>query len=421
VTDDRLREAERVFRESGAVADEARLLLERVRAGLLAPERLALAAELRYEAAVIANGGPTDPRSHSLTEVVGSLERFGKQVGVRAALVVARRNRDLRAPSPATETCLAGVEAWLDCPCARHADALRPFLRGTADREALWAVHAVLAGEGVALELAEALQGYTPSEPEAASVAAIRRTLVRWALAPHEPASRVAGSPGAALDLRVGRDGSDATLRVLHAAGSVTIGENPEGGIQLGMLAFGCHVTIGREGGFFELTDFASPGLVYLNDGRPERRRLATGDVIGLRHFWLDVRVLDAPLDGDVQRVIDEAARLRARTGDPARLVPAATAGNLAAMLAVTQAGVGFRLAPDWNGWWNTLRDVPPSAAREAVLRLAREGFPVRTLGGLPEALGSALGAGGHPDEVRAAVADALARWAIGPAPPSPT
>ncbi|HZV00872.1 MAG TPA: hypothetical protein VFF73_29420 [Planctomycetota bacterium] len=414
MTDDRLREAERVFRETGAVADEARLLLERVRAGMLAPERLALAAELRHEAAVIANGGPAGPRSHSLTEVVGSLERFGKQVGVRAALVVARRNANLRAPGQATEACLAGIEAWLDCPCSAHADALRPFLRGTADREALWAVHAVLAGEGVAFELADALEGYTPSEPEAASVAAIRRTLVTWALAPHVPAARAGGSPGVALDLRIGRDGSEATLRVIHAARSLTIGENPVGGIQLGMLAFGCHVSILREGGFFELTDFASPALVYLNDGRPERRRLATGDVIGLRHFWLDVRVLDAPLDGDVQRVIDEAARLRSRPGDPARLVPAATAGNLAAMLAATQAGVGFRLAPDWNGWWNTLRDVPPSAAREAVLRLAREGFPVRALGGLPEALGSALEAGAHPDEVRAAVADALARWATG-------
>src|SRR5579883_1031890 len=120
MADDRLREAERVYRETGSVADEARLLTERVRAGLLAPERLDLAAELRYEPAVLAQGGPRTPTEHSLSWLFARLERFGLEVLTRGALVVARRCSKLAPLDASTQACLAAVEAWLDCPCVRH-------------------------------------------------------------------------------------------------------------------------------------------------------------------------------------------------------------------------------------------------------------------------------------------------------------
>lgn len=44
MSDQRLRELERRWRETGAVANEAAYLRERVRAGDLTPERLAVAA-----------------------------------------------------------------------------------------------------------------------------------------------------------------------------------------------------------------------------------------------------------------------------------------------------------------------------------------------------------------------------------------
>lgn len=54
MSDARLRELERTWRATDAVADEAALLAEQVRAGVLEPQRLQLAAELGHEAARLA-------------------------------------------------------------------------------------------------------------------------------------------------------------------------------------------------------------------------------------------------------------------------------------------------------------------------------------------------------------------------------
>lgn len=59
MSDERLRQAERSFRETGSVEDEARYLLERVRAGTLTRERLELAAYCGHEASKLAAGGPS--------------------------------------------------------------------------------------------------------------------------------------------------------------------------------------------------------------------------------------------------------------------------------------------------------------------------------------------------------------------------
>jgi hypothetical protein len=57
VGDDRLRALERRFRETGAVADEAAWLGERVRAGALARERVAIAGWCGHAAAALAADG----------------------------------------------------------------------------------------------------------------------------------------------------------------------------------------------------------------------------------------------------------------------------------------------------------------------------------------------------------------------------
>ena len=61
MADDRLRELERRWKESGAVDDEAAWLLERVRVGGLEAERLQLAAYCGHAGARVALGSASNP------------------------------------------------------------------------------------------------------------------------------------------------------------------------------------------------------------------------------------------------------------------------------------------------------------------------------------------------------------------------
>lgn len=83
MSDERLREAERKWKESGSVADEARYLLERVRVGDLTRERLELAAYCGHEGAAVATGAPPPPSACSTW--ANGLAAFGRAVLVRAA------------------------------------------------------------------------------------------------------------------------------------------------------------------------------------------------------------------------------------------------------------------------------------------------------------------------------------------------
>jgi hypothetical protein len=93
VSDAALREAERTWRASGAVEDEARLLLARVRAGALHPGRLELAAWLGHRAAREALG-PDAPAGEHMP-----WERWGRAVddaGVQLLLRLERERRQER-------------------------------------------------------------------------------------------------------------------------------------------------------------------------------------------------------------------------------------------------------------------------------------------------------------------------------------
>ena len=85
MSDQRLRELERRWRENGTDADQAAWLLERVRAGLLTDDRLALAAYADHPAARLALEGQPPPRA-GLTAWIRGLRKLEGE-GLRDAAV----------------------------------------------------------------------------------------------------------------------------------------------------------------------------------------------------------------------------------------------------------------------------------------------------------------------------------------------
>ncbi|HZU99420.1 MAG TPA: FHA domain-containing protein [Planctomycetota bacterium] len=395
MADDRLREAERTFQETASIEDEARLLTERARAGLLASERLELAAELRYEPAVVALGGPNGPRSHSLPVVVEGIERFGLEVVVRAALVVARRSVALWSrPLGATEECLAAIDAWLTCPCEQH--------RAQLEQDAFVNVH--LAAR-YALDAALGRKRYSkvqwfvnvPREPDAVLVAAIRQQLARWALAPHELRQRVAPTRGELLDLRLKFERGGYVQRLLVSSDRIRVGEDRRSGIQLDFVS-GADLEFTRLDGGFEVTDLETDQL-FVNEERTRRAALATGDVITACGVSIEVHVASASSSEDLRAASDRARRLAPGADeDQRRLVRwAAAAGDLGAILAASEAGIQLRPRPDVVQWVQTLDDLAPGYAAAAALRLATEAqaawsraFPEETVNARALAAGAA-------------------------------
>lgn len=142
MSDQSLRDAERRWAETGSVDDEVRVLVERVRHGMLLRERLEFAAACGHEAAARAlhalSPAPASVVSRWMRGVThlfrsstefGGLLRFGQPVVVRAAVAAARLAPVPGAVAPAadvrgaTSEALRATEAWLACPCAEHAEA----------------------------------------------------------------------------------------------------------------------------------------------------------------------------------------------------------------------------------------------------------------------------------------------------------
>jgi hypothetical protein len=125
MTDERLRDLERRWKETGSVEDEAAWLKERVRAGDFPPTRLELAAYCGYEAARRAVATQNDPPD--LVEWVGGFARFGNDVSARAAVAIAREvfpvwKRCAHAePTDDFHQALRAAEAWCMEPTADSA------------------------------------------------------------------------------------------------------------------------------------------------------------------------------------------------------------------------------------------------------------------------------------------------------------
>jgi hypothetical protein len=138
VSDQRLRDLERRWHETGAITDEAAFLRERVRAGALARDRLELAAYCGHEAARQALEQIKATRVGLRKWAVG-LRRWGGEAATRGAVAAARAastaTRDLWSDGR-VDSALARAEDWARCPCEEHAreaqqaalDALEAFI-----------------------------------------------------------------------------------------------------------------------------------------------------------------------------------------------------------------------------------------------------------------------------------------------------
>jgi len=88
MSDERLRELERRWKETGSPEDEAAYLLERVRAGDLSQERLELAAYCGHQAATRALGSSA-PRTYQKLELwIRGLARWGVDPALRCSLAL---------------------------------------------------------------------------------------------------------------------------------------------------------------------------------------------------------------------------------------------------------------------------------------------------------------------------------------------
>lgn len=88
MSDAKLRELERRWRETSTVEDEAAYLMERVRTGELPYERLTLAAYLQHRASSIATP-PQKPLPQDTSEFFADLSRWGTEVLARSCVAMA--------------------------------------------------------------------------------------------------------------------------------------------------------------------------------------------------------------------------------------------------------------------------------------------------------------------------------------------
>ncbi len=109
MSDERLRELDRRWRASGTVDDEAALLAERMRAGVLTPEKLSSAALLGSRAAMLTQGDSVliEPWTNALAD---------QEIAVRAALLILGdlcRELALSPPPSIIEMMVEVARAWL--------------------------------------------------------------------------------------------------------------------------------------------------------------------------------------------------------------------------------------------------------------------------------------------------------------------
>lgn len=115
MSDDRLRELERRWKETGGDEQYAAYLLERVRAGELPRRNIELAAVCGSSAARTALGREAPEIPEALDEWAMALAAFDARELVRVLILVGH------AYGTATENALQAAEEWYRCPCPEHA------------------------------------------------------------------------------------------------------------------------------------------------------------------------------------------------------------------------------------------------------------------------------------------------------------
>ena len=124
MSDAKLRDLERRWKETGSPDDEAAYLLERVRVGDLSRERLELAAYGAHRAAMLALGEkqPNVPTRPDLW--LRGLQRWGLRpalIAVVRAMREAMPRWNVSRNDSRPDAVLVAVDAWLSCPCPAHA------------------------------------------------------------------------------------------------------------------------------------------------------------------------------------------------------------------------------------------------------------------------------------------------------------
>lgn len=189
MSDEALRTLERRWRESGAIEDEAALLLERARRGDLTPERLELAAYCHHPAAVFARGGASPSEGEELESWLRGLTERGRPAFRLAAVLVARAVlKNARASSSSGELPAdvgAAAREWVHCPCQEHLElALEAgsiAVRGTPLEEMGWCAAAAAAPlESGPMLLARVIHRVEAGTPDL--MTQLRSALSAWAL-----------------------------------------------------------------------------------------------------------------------------------------------------------------------------------------------------------------------------------------------
>lgn len=123
MTDERLQESRRRWRQTGSVEDEAKYYLECVRAGALTRERLQFAAHVGHTAARLATGFAVGQPTN-LIGVLTSARACGDATLVEAARLLAHHCLsawDRVMPDKRPHETLEAVQAWLERPDRAHA------------------------------------------------------------------------------------------------------------------------------------------------------------------------------------------------------------------------------------------------------------------------------------------------------------
>lgn len=228
MSEDYLRQLELRWRETGDAPDEARFLVERMRAGLLGRPRLELAAFLGHEGARLALPGSPTIDSDDPTRLAEELWPWGKEACVAAAVSAVHAalnddgddrvlgSRDLR-PQRAVEA----AAAWVHCPCDTHLAAAREAANGalsaagisganaaTPDRHLALAAHHAAAAAAAwpfpiaskhafrAIKYACEATSRSPLLTPRELTAVICEALVPWALGPDHAPDRTADRNG---------------------------------------------------------------------------------------------------------------------------------------------------------------------------------------------------------------------------------
>lgn len=127
MTDSRLRELERRWKETGSPKDEELYLRECLRTGRLSEEQLALAAFCTHSVAQVILDYQAPIQPDTLREWVEGLSHWGKMCSIRAAIAAAQSclHRWTRYPEDnRPQEALNAVIAWIHCPCAEHQESM---------------------------------------------------------------------------------------------------------------------------------------------------------------------------------------------------------------------------------------------------------------------------------------------------------